>query len=177
MDKTVTRLPVKTEKVGKHVGTAFMPFENLRREVDRVFEDFYPAAFRFPFGGRGLDLDLSFPREMMTGKALAVDFAETDKDFEVVADVPGMEEKDIEIKLANGVLTIKGEKSEEMEEKKKDYYVSERSYGSFFRSVQVPEGVDMDKIEAVLDKGVLTVRLPKSVAAQKAEKKIEVKAA
>ena len=114
---------------------------------------------------------------MMAGKALAVDFAETDKDFEVTADVPGMEEKDIEIKLANGVLTIKGEKSEESQERKKDFYVNERSYGSFMRSMQVPEGVDMDKIEATLDKGVLTVRLPKSVEAQKAEKKIEVKAA
>lgn len=176
MQKKVTKLPVKTERGGKHL-RAFSPFENLRREVDRVFEDFYPAAFRFPFGERGFDLDLPFPREMMTGKALAVDFVETDKDFEVMADMPGMDEKDIEIKLANGVLTIKGEKSEESEEKRKDYYVSERSYGSFMRSVQVPEGVDMDKIEATLDKGVLVVRLPKSAEAQKAEKKIEVKAA
>jgi len=177
MEKTVTKLPVKTEKAGKHVAAGFPPFETLRREVDRVFENFYPAAWRFPFGGRGFDLDLSWPREMMTGKALAVDFAETDKDFEVTADVPGMDEKDIEIKLANGVLTIKGEKSEEKEEHKKDYHVTERSYGSFMRSMQVPEGVDMDKIEATLDKGVLRVKLPKTVEAQKAEKKIEVKAA
>jgi len=81
------------------------------------------------------------------------------------------------VKLANGVLTIKGEKQEEKEEKKKDYYLRERSYGSFERSFQLPEGVDTDKIEAGFKKGVLTLTLPKSAEAQKTEKKIAVKAA
>ena len=74
-----------------------------------------------------------------------------------------MDEKNIEVKFADGVLTIKGEKKDEKEEKKKDYYLSERSYGSFQRSFQVPDGVDTDKIEATFKKGVLTVALPKSV--------------
>ena len=88
-----------------------------------------------------------------------------------------MDEKNIEVKVANGNLTIKGEKQEEKEEKKKDYYLQERHYGSFERSFEVPENVDPDKIEAVFKKGVLTVTLPKKAEAQKPAKKVDVKAA
>ena len=88
-----------------------------------------------------------------------------------------MYQKNVEVKVANGVLTIKGEKNEEKEEKKKDYYLRERNFGSFERSFQVPDGVDRDKIEASFKKGVLTVTLPKKPEAQKAAKKIAVKAA
>ena len=107
----------------------------------------------------------------------AVDVSETDKAYEITAELPGMDEKNVEVKLANDVLTIKGEKQDEKEEKRKDYYMRERSFGSFQRSFQVPDGVDADKIEANFKKGVLTVTLPKSTEAQKAEKKIAVKAA
>ena len=106
-----------------------------------------------------------------------VDVSETDKAYEITAELPGMDEKNVEVKLANGLLTIKGEKQDEKEEKKKDYHMRERSYGSFERSFQVPDGVDADKIEANFKKGVLTVILPKSAEAQKAEKKITVKSA
>jgi HSP20 family protein len=88
-----------------------------------------------------------------------------------------MDEKNVEVKFADGVLTVKGEKQEEREEKKKDYYLNERNFGSFQRSFQVPDGVDADKIEASFKKGVLTVTLPKSAESQKAAKKITVKAA
>jgi HSP20 family protein len=91
--------------------------------------------------------------------------------------LPGLDEKNIEVKFADGVLTIKGEKQEEKEEKKKDYYLHERSFGSFHRALQVPAEVDTDKIEATFKKGVLTVTLPKPAEAQKAEKKITVRAA
>lgn len=107
----------------------------------------------------------------------AVDVTETDKAFEIAAELPGMEEKNIEVSVSDGVLTIKGEKQEDKEEKKKDYYLSERTYGSFQRSFEVPKGVDLDKIEASFKKGVLTVTLPKTAEAQKAEKKIAVKSA
>ena len=88
-----------------------------------------------------------------------------------------MDEKNIEVKLANHTLTIKGEKRDEKEETKKDYYMRERSFGSFQRSFTLPEGVDTDKIEASFKKGVLTVIVPKTAEAKKAEKKIAVKAA
>ena len=77
--------------------------------------------------------------------------------------------------MADGVLTIKGEKREEKEEKQKDYYLQERSFGSFERSFEVPEGVEVDKIEASFKKGVLMLTLPKKAEAQKPAKKIEVK--
>jgi HSP20 family protein len=93
------------------------------------------------------------------------------------AELPGMDEKDIEVKVSNGTLTIKGEKKEEKEERDKDFYLSERRYGSFARSFEVPAGVDPAHIEARFAKGVLTVTLPKSPEAKQNEKKIEVKAA
>jgi len=97
--------------------------------------------------------------------------------YEITAKLPGMDEKNIEVKVADGVLTIKGEKREEKEEKQKDYYLQERSFGSFERSFEVPETVETDKIEASFRKGVLTLTLPKKAEAQKPAKKIEVKTA
>ena len=88
-----------------------------------------------------------------------------------------MDEKNIEVNVANGGLTIKGEKKDEKEEKKKDYYVSERRYGSFERYFTLPDSVDADKIEATFKNGVLKVTLPKTAEAQKPAKKIDVKAA
>jgi len=88
-----------------------------------------------------------------------------------------MNEKNIEVKLADGVLTIKGEKQQDKEEKQRNYYRRERSYGAFERSFEVPETVEVDKIEASFSKGVLKLMLPKKVEAQKPAKKIEVKAA
>ena len=98
-----------------------------------------------------------------------------EKEYEITAELPGMDESNIDVKFADGVLTIKGEKKEEKEEKKKDYYLSERRFGSFQRSFPVPESVDANKIEAKFVNGVLTVRLPKSPEAQKNEKKIAIK--
>jgi len=86
-----------------------------------------------------------------------------------------MGEKDIDVKFADSVLTIKGEKKEESEERQKDYYHSERRFGAFQRSFRVPDGVEADKIEANVKDGVLTVLLPKSDDAKKREKKIQIK--
>ena len=124
-------------------------------------------------------LGLEKPKLRGSGWAVApaMDLVEKDKEYEITAELPGIDEKNVEIKLSNRTLTIKGEKHEEKEEKEKDYYLSERRYGSFQRSFQLPEGVDADKIEANFAKGVLTVKLPKTAEAQKAEKKIAVKAA
>ena len=114
---------------------------------------------------------------MSFGKSPAVDVAEKDKRYEVTAELPGLTDKDITVKYADGVLTISGEKKEEKEEKQKDYYLSERRYGSFQRSFQMPTGIDADKIEATFKHGVLTVALPKSAESVKNEKKIEIKTA
>lgn len=178
MAEAITKLPVKTESTKPAAALRpWRPFENLRREIDRLFEDFDGGILRSPFGRSFFEAPAFWPRETTWAMAPAVDIAETDKGYEITAELPGMDEKNIEVKFADGVLTIKGEKQEEKEEKKKDYYLSERSFGSFQRSFQVPDGVEADKIEATFKKGVLTVTLPKSAEAQKAAKKIDVKAA
>jgi HSP20 family protein len=177
MAEAITKLPVKTGE-GKSPSVApWRPFETLRREIDRLFEDFDGGMWRSRFPRSMFDLQPLWSRESSWAATPAVDITETDKAYEITAELPGMDEKNIEVKFAEGVLTIKGEKKEEKEERKKDYYLSERSYGSFQRSFQVPDGVDTDKIEAIFKKGVLTVALPKNAEAQKAAKKIDVKAA
>ncbi len=171
-----TKLPVRNEE-RKAPGLApWRPFESLRQEIDRLFEDFDGGMWRSRFARPMFNLQPSWARES-TWAMPAVDVAETNRGYEITAELPGMDEKNIEVKFADGILTIKGEKKDEKEEKKKDYYLSERSYGSFQRSFRVPEGVDTDKIEATFKKGVLTLALPKSAEAQKAAKKIDVKAA
>jgi HSP20 family protein len=96
---------------------------------------------------------------------------------EVRAELPGIDEKDIDVRLSDGTLTIRGEKKEEREEREEggSYYVSERRYGSFQRSFRIPEGIDHDKVDASFRKGVLTITLPKTPEAQQKAKKIEVK--
>ena len=114
---------------------------------------------------------------MTWSTAPAVDVVESEKAYEIIAEMPGMSEKNIDVKIANGDLTIKGEKLEEKEQKKKDYYLQERKFGSFERSFRIPETVDTDKIAAGFKNGMLTVTLPKKLEAQKPAKNIEVKAA
>ena len=177
MAETPTKVPVKTGGTST-AATPFgwRPFESLRRDIDRLFEDFAGGFWRSPFPRSFFDIAPLGRGEPSWTATPAVDVTETDKAYEVTAELPGMDEKNIEVNVANGVLTIKGEKQEEKEEKKKDYYLRERSFGSFQRAFQVPEGVDTDKIEASFKKGLLTVTLPKTPETQKAAKKIEVKA-
>ena len=107
----------------------------------------------------------------------AVDITEDDAGYKMTAELPGMNEKEIEVALSEGMLTLKGEKRQEKEQKDKNFYLSERSYGSFQRSFALPDGVDRDNIAADFAKGVLTITLPKTAKAKEAEKKIEVRAA
>jgi HSP20 family protein len=106
----------------------------------------------------------------------AIDVTENDKEFRITAELPGMEAQNVDVSLSGDTLTIKGEKRQEKEEKEENYYLCERSFGSFQRSFSLPDGVDRDKISSALTKGVLTVTLPKTAEARKQAKKIEVKA-
>jgi HSP20 family protein len=135
------------------------PFSALHREIDRLFEDFtrgFPAFGKF---------------ELVP----SMDVSETDKEIEVTAELPGLEEKDVEINYADGVLSIRGEKKAEKEEKNKTRHIIERSYGSFSRTLDLPPGVDPNKIKATINKGVLKVVVEKPAA--KEVKKIDVKTA
>jgi HSP20 family protein len=180
MAEAATKLPVKTEEKPADRPAAhdiWRPFEGLRHEIDRVFDEFGRGVWRSPFRRSLFDVEPFWRREMSWASVPAVDIIQKDNEYEITAELPGMDESNIELKVSSGMLTIKGEKKDEKEEKKKDYYLSERRYGSFERSFRVPEGVDEDKIDARFKKGVLTVTLPKTPAAQKQEKKIPVKAA
>ena len=173
MAEPASKVPVKTAEAATL--RDWRPLESLRREISNLFEDF-DRGLRSPFGRSIFDVEPLLQRELTWASTPAVDIVEKDKAYEVTAELPGMDESNIEVKVANGMLTIKGEKKEEKEEKKKDYYFSERRFGSFERRFQVPDGVDSNKIEANFKKGVLTVILPKTAEAQASEKKITVKA-
>jgi HSP20 family protein len=155
----------------------WQPFESLRDEVDRIFEEFTRGFGRWPVGRRVFDIEPLLRYETALGvSAPVVDIVEKEKEYQISAELPGLDEKDIDVSVADDVLTLKGEKKEEKEEKAKNYYLSERRYGAFRRSFQLPSGVDAEKIEASFAKGVLTVILPKTPEAQKKEKKIAIKA-
>ena len=140
------------------------PFISLQREIDRLFDDFTSGFPTLPAFGNG-------KTEMLPN----MDVSETDKEIEITAELPGLEEKDVQINVADNLLTIRGEKKAEKEETDKNYRLIERSYGSFERTLQLPDGVNADAIKATIAKGVLKVTVPKSAPAQ--VKKIDVKAA
>jgi HSP20 family protein len=156
---------------------AWWPFENLRREVERVFDEFYRGPWRLPFTRTAFDVGPVWPGEAIWGTTPAVDIVEREKDFVITAEMPGVPVNNIEVRLSEDRLTIKGEKTEKMEEERKGVCISERRYGSFQRTFRMPEGVDCSKIEASFANGVITVRLPKTTEAMKSERTIEVKTA
>lgn len=146
----------------------------LRREVDRLFDMFHPSDWRLPLIG-STGFEVRPPRWAEWQIAPAINMVETPEGFAITAELPGMAESDVEIKASNGNLTIRGEKSEETEEKEADYHLSERRFGRFQRTFRLPDGVDAAKIDAKMVNGVLTVTLPKTAEAKKAERKIAVK--
>jgi HSP20 family protein len=175
MAEAATRLPIKTTtKEAERTPALSGPMELLRRDFSRLFGDI-GDIWRSPL--RSTLFEPLISRDLSWAAIPAVDLVEKEKAFEISAELPGMDEKNIEVKVANGTLCIKGEKEEEKEERQKDYYLSERRYGTFERRFPIPDGIDTDKVEATFAKGVLTVTLPKTPAAQAAEKKIAVKTA
>jgi HSP20 family protein len=138
------------------------PFGSLRRDMERLFEDF------------SRDLGWGPPAAAGVGMAPRVDVSETESEIRIEAELPGVDEKDVEVVLSDGRLTIKGEKKQEKEEKKKDYHMVERSYGSFARSITLPFEADPDKVRATFVKGVLNVTVPKPSEVKAKEKKIAI---
>jgi HSP20 family protein len=110
---------------------AWHPIDTLRNEIDRLFESFDKGFWRSPFRRSTFDIEPFWRGELSWGATPAVDIAEKDNRYEITADLPGLDEKDVEVKLTNGHLTITGEKREDKEEKKKNYYLHERRFGSF----------------------------------------------
>ena len=175
MDEIATKLPAAPQQKADRPAE-WRPFEGLRREVDRLFEDFQLGAWRSPFGRGAFDVQ-PFWRGDLWSRAPAVDIVDKETTYEISAELPGVDENSIDVKFSDGTLTIKGEKRDEREEKKKNFYLAERRYGSFQRSFSIPACVDADRIEASFKNGVLTVTFPKTPQARKNEKKILVKQA
>jgi HSP20 family protein len=140
-------------------------FSVMRNEMDRMFERFehgfphLPKLFRTENGG------VMVPE---------LDVHENANSVTIEAELPGVEQKDVSVTLNNCVLTIKGEKKQNREEKTESYYLAERSYGSFERSLHLPESIDEAKVEAKFEKGVLKITAPKRPEAVKAQRKIEI---
>jgi HSP20 family protein len=176
MAQNVTKLPVKTVAQGRWPA-GWRPLEPLQREIDRLFEDFGQGAWSFPFSRAMAGFEPMWQAGMSWGAAPAVDVIEKEAAYEITAELPGIDEKNVELTVSGGMLSIKGEKKEEKEEKQEGYYLSERQYGSFQRSFALPENVEADKIDASFKNGILTVKLPKKAEAVQPEKKIAIKAA
>lgn len=134
----------------------------LHRSIDDLLEDF--------FGGKGVTQQAAI-------LAPRFEVSETDEHIVIEAELPGMDEKDIELTLEDNILTLKGEKKRNEETKKKNYYIAERSYGHFQRSLQLGSNVDADHVDAAFKKGVLTVTIPKIEPEQSKARTIDIKAA
>jgi HSP20 family protein len=148
---------------GRSVSPAINPFGSLQREIDRLFEDFT----------RGIEV----ASQAQVNLVPSIDVTETDKEIVITAEMPGLERKDVDISVEDNVLTIRGEKKIESQkdDKDKNYHLSERSYGMFYRMLQLPAGVDPSKIQATMSNGVLKITIPKPARSE--AKKIEVKEA
>jgi HSP20 family protein len=137
------------------------PFRYLRQQINRVFDDFWGE----PWLARGESLGSFAPQ---------VDVTETDKEIKVRADIPGVDAKDLDVSVEDGMLTIKGERKYEREEDEKGQYRLERSYGGFERTIPLPMEVDESKAKAEFKKGVLRLTLPKRPGATSRRKKIAI---
>ena len=140
------------------------PFVRLWSDVDRLFSDTFRGTGRsegHPMGNIGLPLEVS----------------ETGTEVKVVAELPGVDEKDVSIEIAGDLLTIRGEKKVAEERKEEGYYLAERRYGTFSRALRLPYTVEADKVQATFKNGVLTITMPKPAELQQQVKRIEVKAA
>ena len=136
---------------------------SIRDEVNHLFDNFFTG---WPEPRQGL----------LEGEwAPSIDVAETNGDITVTAELPGVKQEEVDIAIADDVLTLKGEKKEERKEEKEDYHLSERRYGMIERAIRLPATADQDAVEAAFDKGVLTVTVPKHAAPEKTARKVEIK--
>ena len=166
--------PMEEKKATPATSTADV-WRSFRNEFDRLADRFSPdlvwPTFPRAFGDRP-----SFSRRSSVSPATpAMDVTEDADAYKLTAELPGMNEQEIEIALSDGTLTLTGHKQQEKEHKDKNYYLSEREYGSFKRRFMLPDGIDLDKVTANFAKGVLTITLPKKPEAKAVSRKVQVK--
>jgi HSP20 family protein len=158
LEKVSTRVPVK-----QSVENFWEPLIRVRSEFDRLLDDFWSRP-----------ISLNLTRQMQTLSGPALELKDKGAKFELVAEIPGMKAEDVEVKVSDGILRLTGEKREEHEEKEEGFLFSERRYGRFERAIELPQGIDHDKISATARDGILSVHLPKSPAAIERERKIPI---
>ena len=186
-ESTVSRMPERTGD--REIPVRGGGLGSLRSEMNRLFDRFSGRGVPSRAGRRPAELwgpdELWFGRDPFElldtvfgapgGSFGYADLSETDEGYELQIDLPGMKKDDVAIDYSDGILTISGERSDEREDKRKGYYLSERSYGAYERSFRVPDSVEPDRIAAEFRDGVHTVKLPKSEEAQKSSRRIDVK--
>lgn len=173
MSNKPTQVEVK-QGAGGQPAAVQHPLRSLRDQIDRLMDEFDRGLFP----SRWLEMTpFSKLTSDIRGLIPAVDMVEEEKAYRVTAELPGMSDKDIEVTKDGDLLTIKGEKKEEREEKEKGYFLSERHFGAVERTLRLPEGIDDARIEAKFENGVLTIILPKTPEAVTKPKKIAIKAA
>lgn len=157
---TRTGMPARSE----WGGTIWEPLQRLRGEFDRLYDDLIVRPGGMPMA-----------RRMFGMTVPPISMTRSEDGYELTVELPGIEPAAVEITLADDVIRIRGEKKEAREEKDKDYFFSERRYGSFERAVELPADADPNSIDASFSNGLLTIRMKRDVKAQPAERKIEIK--
>jgi len=163
-----TSLPVTRRDAG---ALETPPLWQLHRDIDRLFGD----VFRdFPFAsGMGRSLASLAPGEWLKP---TLDIAAGEREYAVTVELPGVDEKDVHLELEGNTLRIRGEKRQEKEEKQRDFYRVERSYGSFQRVLSLPEDADQGEIAARFGKGILTITIPRKPSAKSEARRIPINA-
>ncbi len=153
---------LRKKKVPVRYSNEYSPLNLFEDRMERLFDDFLKPFDIEPFGG--------YRGEFVP----SIDVAENEKEITVTAELPGMDEKDIDVSVTREALTIKGEKREEKEKKDDEYFYCERRYGSFYRTLPLSDNIDLDRIDAHFKKGVLKIRLPKTEEGGKLRRKITI---
>jgi HSP20 family protein len=164
-------VPVKRQGIQDSGWVVGSPFDQFNREIDRLFDRKFRNFGISPF---------VFERPLLPGLSEGIlkptlDVGATEKEYTIAVEIPGVDEKDIKLEIVNDTLTIRGEKKHEDEEKGKNYYRMERSYGSFERVLSLPEDADQEGVEAKFKKGILTLTLPRKALPRSEVKQIEIK--
>ena len=168
-----TVVPVHQGRRREHGFPVHHPVNRLHDEIDRIFESAFRDFGLSPFG---------FPRSILTREGEEIlkptlDIGATENAYTISVEIPGVDEKDVRLELSGDALSIRGEKRQEKEEKEKNFYRVERSYGSFQRTLSLPEDADRDGIQAAFKKGVLTITVPRRALPKSDVRRIEVKSA
>jgi HSP20 family protein len=165
-----TAVPVKRSSTNGHDYAHSHPVSHFHREIDRLLDQAFSGFGVLPYG-------FNNPLQKLVNGGLfkpTLDLGATDKDYTITVEIPGVDEKDVKLEIVNDTLTIQGEKKQSSEEKGKNFYRLERSYGSFQRMLSLPEDVDQDDVRATFKNGVLTVKMSRKVPPQTDVKRIEV---